>query len=229
MQAHQQFLSPDTRGQVQTSFDRKGFNLLAQVNGMYSRSDNHGSTKRSTYRLDQTFDKLYTSLIDKSRNNSNSGLLRGTWSGKRHMFMAQTSLSWTETPNSYRIGRVEYTPAVYETATSTEHTYSKSLTPSATLYHQWTIDKTQGLLWSLNYWYMHSNYSRTYAEGDLPVTSTFCKEDMHHATFTARYSKTFRHNNSLSLLLWQVYRRSSSAYRGSTQSDQRLSTYDLLV
>ena len=228
VQAHQQFLSPDTRGQVQTSFDRKGCNLLAQANGMYSRSDNHGSTKRSTYRLDKTFEKLYTSLIDKSRNNSNSGLLRGTWSGKHHMFMAQTSLSWTETPNSYRIGRVEYTPAVYETATSTEHRYSKSLTPSAMLYHQWTIDKTQGLMWTLDYWYMHSNYNRTYAEGDLPVIYTFSKEDMHHAAFTARYSKTFRHNNSLSLLLWQVYRRSSSAYRGSTQSDQRLSTYDLL-
>ena len=228
VQAHQQFLSPDTRGQVQTSFDRKGFNLLAQVNGMYSRSDNHGSTKRSTYRLDQTFDKLYTSLIDKSRNNSNSGLLRGTWSGKRHMFMAQTSLSWTETPNSYRIGRVEYPPAVYETATSAEHRYSKSLTPSAMLYHQWTIDKTQGLIWKLDYWYMHSNYNRTYAEGDLPVIYTFSKEDMHHAAFTARYSKAFRHSNSLSLLLWQVYRRSSSAYRGSTQSDQKLSTYDLL-
>lgn len=219
-------LYPNGEYTAQASFDRKNVNLLAIIGTGFDNDNLSGSRTTELFNLNPAFTKYsYTNASD-VKKRFDVGLLQLSVRGKRSMFMAQGLIRWNETPKNLTGMQVEYSNNVHPMTNALNNVYSKNLSPSINLYHQIQINNKQQIVWNAKYDYARNSYRRNYIETTTPITSDVT-ENYNTLNATINYNLAFN-NNQLSLLLWNVYNASNADYRGTVQSNQDLSTYDLL-
>ena len=220
--SHERFVSFKENNTVNTSLDFGKVNLLATISSAYSTLDNTGSSSKEEFLFDSPFTK--NSVIDgcKFRSHNESGALKATVRGEHYTLLVQGGLAWNRNPAGLVQGNTEYSGGAYPDSHYREDSRSRSLTPSLYIHHLVNMKNGQNFKWMLKYNYSDRCNEYSYDEDGMEGIYNKSTEDYHFAHFGMVYSKSFAHNNTLSLGMQSIYQDSRAHYGGSTPSVQRL-------
>ena len=211
--------------QAQASIDSKKFNYTVMAGTSLSRDRGVGTETDEGYKIRQGFEKTTTPIKGISENINSYGLFRSTYKSGMTMAFAQASLNFNKTPKSRYRSFASYTPEVLPSEDVTTSTWSKSVNPSVNTFFSTQTKHNEYIYGSFDFSYGRNEYRRSYIEGQMDEIRNNVKEDAYNFDAKLNYTKAFKKNNSLGLLLWGNYDKSNTNYLDGNNEKQTLNDW----
>ncbi len=211
---------------VQAHFDKRRWNYTL-AGGMTNVSDDGiMSGTEDAYMLSTPFSRNTETVNGKNNNDSYFGAFRSSYTGKSLFFHSQVMVN-TGNNTLKNDGKVIYSPETYTSGKTSLWHNDKTVSPSLNLYLKKNWGMKSSLEASVSSSYQSQKYKRQYTELDA-ATNNDVKENAYSVTSTIKWNRIFNRHNSVSLLLWDVFRHNRDKYTGSEENDQKLQANDLL-
>lgn len=228
MRTNTHLLMPNGSYSVQASLDKNNVNILAMAGSNFSTTD-MSVFSQENYKLDRDFTKFTYSDNSRTKSLSDYGLLRLSVKGKRSYFLVQAMLAWNKSPEQTNIQNVSYTNNAYPTATASNTSYGRSLSPVLNIYHQVNFNDKNVLYWNASYSFNHNKSRSSYIEGDFSPIISNVNEDYHSFSSNANFTHTFSDGSQLAVSLYENFYKSNSVYSGTSPSHQDMLTNEVYL
>lgn len=211
---------------VQAHFDNKKWNFTL-AGGMTNISDNGiNSNAEDTYILSSPFLRNTEIYMGKNNDNSYLGAFRSAYRGNSLFFYSQVLINASNKTLSNQ-GNVTYYPEVYASGLTSLWHKNKIVSPSLNIYLKKNWGVKSNLEANILTSYQNQKVKRAYSELNT-ATNNEVKENAYLINGTVKWNRIFDKHNSISLLLWNVFRHNRDNYNGGKENEQKLEDNSLL-
>lgn len=186
-----------------------------------TKSDNHETYIFPDYEVMRD----YKTLDAQVKGNNQYAQLNVVNNQDKRTLLGTFSLVRNSSPNNYNVDLLKYSSPYNINRQSDSRTSSSGLMPAFELYGNFNLKNEQLLETRIQGSYANNKYTRDYSEGDFS-TRTHTTEGFYNLRTNFKYGIKFKHKNSLSVNLRNIYKNSSSCYLEDTlqQRQQHLWT-----
>lgn len=212
---------------VQLSIDSKKWNysIMGEV------SDNKDKGIRSNgvenLQIDLPVERRTDITGGKQNNDRYSGIFQTSYKDKNTMFHSQLGLKYSKM-FSAETSDIVYSSDECYGSHAIQNIKSQDFSPTLNLFFRKRLKSNHQLEAKLAYTYLSRKYNRKYNEGDLSLDNDI-KEHAYKIDGSAKWNYSIDRNNSLGILLWNVYSYNKNRYYSSGENDQHLVSYDFLM
>ncbi len=188
-------------------FKRKRYTLSLALSGDWSRDHSYEEgNDKFAFSDNSSLGRNYESDGSLQKKNGQAMRLRLTSSGDSYRLNAYVNLARQAMPYSQTIQAVSYTEP-YGTTSRTNTSNSQSIAPSAYANYTLWLPKNQFLDVTASTSIGHNKYNSLYTETNVTATESNVSEDNVVLSGSARYSKTWKNNLTLTGLLSDDFKR----------------------
>ncbi len=212
---------------VQLSLDSRKWNYSIMGEVVNGKDDGIRSNKVESLMIDSPIGRT-TDVTDGSQNSdSYSGIFQTTYKDKNTFFYSQLGLRYSKS-FSEETSNIAYSSYEQYNSSAAQNMRNKEIAPTLNLFFRKDIKANSQFEAKLTYGYLNRKYNRKYEENNLELNNDI-KENAYKVDGSAKWNYGIDKNNSLSVLLWNVYSYNENRYLNGSENDQRLESNDFLL
>lgn len=194
------------------------------VNG---KDDGIRSNKVENLMIDSPIGRTTDVADGRQNSDSYSGIFQTTYKDKNTFFYSQLGLKYSKS-FSEETSNIAYSSYEQYNSSAAQNMRNKEIAPTLNLFFRKDIKANSQFEAKLTYGYLNRKYNRKYEENNLELNNDI-KENAYKVDGSAKWNYGIDRNNSLSVLLWNVYSYNENRYLNGSENDQRLESNDFLL
>ena len=224
-----QFLNSAGQDAIQANFDHRQMHYAVVAGLNYSNSrDNQENTEEDVTTGSKTFHRSNSTVYDHVKQWSPYGQVQAKYKTEKLMLSAGAGARWTIQPEYANHQQLTYTGDVTGSTTATRIRDSRDVDPYAYIYADCNPSKKQSIQAYAEFNFGNHRYnSYQNEEGYEVVTNT--KEHVLTSQMSLNYIHNLRDKDQFYVYVIDFYKKYDDHYMGTTISDQRLYSNELLV